>query len=259
METVQEWIDNPHGGVVWWHGMDMLQYLMRNDAAHSAFRNSELDHYRLRYTGFVEQIKDYKFDRERLDITMEQVLSRPRKRNKYRTSVDGDDLDVTSYIETFGEPSPKVWDEPYKIVCERRQAVNVYFESSVPWTSRLQGYIANRQHIAYNIALNCEQDGVPCRIVTCYAVRIPEVKTSIEFHIVIKDFDEPIFPQLWGIFLNNRTANDAWNFVSEMIIGTSDDGNGTVVPFMVQPQDNEDYQLLDLDSCRFMQLKKKAA
>jgi hypothetical protein len=257
METVQEWIDNPHGGVVWFHGMDFLQYVMKNEPRQSAFQNSSLGHYRTNYDNFVSKVKEYRFDRERLSITMEQVLSRPRKRNKYRTSVDGDDLDVDSYIETFGETSPKIWDEPYKIVCERRQAVNVYFECSVPWVSRKQTYIANRQHLAYNIALNCEQDGVPCRIVTCYGVRVSEVKQAIVFHIVIKDFDEPIYPPLWGVFLNNETTNTAVNLLSEMVIGTGQDGNGLVVPFVIQPTENEEFQVLDLKSCEYMQIKKK--
>lgn len=256
MERVQEWIDNPHGGIVWFHGMDLLQHFMKNNPRQSAFRNSPLYHYREWYDDFINQIKEYKFDRERLSIAMEQVLARPRKRNKYRTSVDGDDLDVDSYIETFGESSPKIWDEPFQVECERRQAVNVYFECSVPWMARDQTYIANRQHLAYNVALNCEQDGVPCRIVACYGLKVREVQQPIVFYVVIKDFDEPIYPQLWGAFLNNATTNTTINFLAEMVIGTGQDGNGVVVPFVVQSNDNEEFQVLDPESCEYLQIRR---
>ena len=48
-------------------------------------------------------------------------------------------------------------------------------------------------------------------------------------YLVVKDYDDPIFPGIWSAFKSNRATNNFLNCFMDFIVGTHASGNGTAV------------------------------
>lgn len=256
MQTVQSWIDNPHAGDVWFHGADLLEHLERYDVEHAAFSHKS-DFDRSRQSRFVEQVSAYQPEAVAdFESIREQAAERPRRRNRSRISEDGDDLDVDAYIDALDSGRRDVWIEDVVLVERRADAVEIVFDATVPWSSRRADWMRRRQAEAYKLALQCEQNGTPCRVVAVYANKFRRDELggkAVVFHIVVKDYAEPIFPTLWGAFTDNATCNDMLNLVAETVVGTGLGGNGNCVRFKADIA-NPTYILPDLNT--FMEMPR---
>ena len=100
---------------------------------------------------------------------------------------------------------------------------------------------------AYGIALRAEADGVPCRVIAIHGLEIPEFTgVNAERWMIIKDFNDPIFPGIWGAFKNNATTNTFNNVCEDYLYGTSCPGNGGVRPVDVS-KDFADEEVIILE------------
>lgn len=234
METVKDWIANPHAGEVWVHGLDLLSSLLRFDPGASAFKNApqfdqgELDEFR-------KNIEAYKPDME-LAAAVEEVFSRPRRRSRARLEREGDDLNVDAYLEAGADVAgARVWDVEERVADRKKQAVSVILEGAVAWVDRGGPLMARRQRQAYEVALRCEAEGRPCRVVAAMSIRYLEWEQAVDWFVVIKDYDEPIFPALWGALRDSKTCNTMWRLVSAFVVGSRDKSHGRARAFAPCP------------------------
>lgn len=234
MQTVQSWIDKPQAGDVWFHGADLLEHLERYDVEHAAFDHKS-DFNPSRQRRFVEQVSAYQPEAiADFEAILEQAAERPRRRNRSRISEDGDDLDVDAYIDALDSGRRDVWVEDVVLVERRADAVEIVFDASVPWTRRYADWMRRRQAEAYKLALQCERNGTPCRVVVAFSLHFREDELNdqpLTVHVVVKDYAEPIFPTLWGAFTDNATCNDMLNIFAETVVGTGRAENGCCVRF----------------------------
>ena len=234
MQTVRSWINTPHAGDVWFHGADLLEHLERYDVEHAAF-NHKSDFDRSRQSRFVEQVSAYQPEAiADFEAILEQAAERSRRRNRSRISEDGDDLDVDAYIDALGSGRRDVWVDDIVLVERRADAVEIVFDAAVPWGNRHADWMRRRQMEAYRLALQCEQNGTPCRVVAAFSLRFRKDEMggeAVNFHVAVKDYAEPIFPTLWGAFTDNATCNDMLNIVAETVVGTGRIGNGSCARF----------------------------
>jgi hypothetical protein len=228
METVRNWIASPHGGEVWLHGLDVLGVVLRADAKGcSRPRGGENQP---RDKEHLEDLRDAidQYQRDaRLDQAVADCFSRPRRRSRTILAQDGDDISVEGYIE--GDVR-RLFERPVREEARRKAAVSIVIDGNCSAADRHLNYMESRQAQAYALVMQCERDGRPCRVVvrkeSQYSDR-PELG-MVSWHFVAKDWDEPMFPALWGAFKNNPTTNDFWNCICAFIVGGAPDGNGHV-------------------------------
>lgn len=256
MQTVQSWIDKPQAGDVWFHGADLLEHLERYDVDRAAF-NHKFDFNPSRQRRFVAQVSAYQPEATAdFESILEQAAESPRRRSRSRISEDGDDFDVDAYIDALGSGRRDVWVEDVVRMERRADAVEIVFDAAVPWSRRNADWMRRRQAEAYKLALQCEQDGAPCRVVAAFSLRFRGDELGgrpLNVHVVVKDYAEPIFPTLWGAFTANATCNDMLNIFAETVVGTGHGGNGDCAKFKAAV-DNPTYILPDLNT--FMEMPR---
>lgn len=237
METVREWIAHPHAGEVWVHGLDLLEHILRFDPAGSALKRScrsAIDSTRRYVQEAREAIQKHQHDTALDDAVME-LNSRPRRRSRPRLDVDGDDLNVDAYLEAGQDlAGAKVWDLEERVEDKRKPAVTMVLDVSVPWGMRKDDFIITRQRMAYRIAMACEAEKRPCRIIAAIDAKYPGDFNDeiVKWRIILKDWDEPIFPALWAMFRDNRTTNSAAiNGVAVAVVGCVHEYNGVYGKF----------------------------
>ena len=84
------------------------------------------------------------------------------------------------------------------------------------------------QHKAvYMEALKAEAEGTPLRVIACRTSRIDELEDPYTVYIIVKDWTDPIFPNIWGALKTSETTNDFGNCFQDYITGSHSNTNGT--------------------------------
>lgn len=249
METVAEWIANPHDRPVL-HMADIMEVMLRYDISKSAFRGRKKPS-REYYNEMVQAIDSYRMDRDAYDRIVEEAMSKPRVRMIDHMDTDGDDVDVDAYASQLDEPRPKCFNVRVASRKVRKSALTLVADFAIPYGHRTATYTQKIHKEAYQIALQAEMEGRPCRVVLFSPVNYPELPDYRGIYVV-KDWHEPIFPALWGAFQSNLIGNSALNVLSEIIIGTRCRGNGTPNVKNVPLQHGEEMVIVGKEHSRFI-------
>ncbi|MFP3869032.1 MAG: hypothetical protein ACLFUU_12905 [Desulfobacteraceae bacterium] len=221
MQTAAEYIAKPRGNpenTLWLHGMDALEHILQGDTDQTAFkdRGDSREH-----LNTLKREMETPCPTEDFQEALEEVeFSKPRW--KARASQEGD-FEVEAWLN--GESA--CFTEYFK---DSRQvnAISVVLDMVVPWRERHGAYMAPRHRKVYQIALEAEAQGIPCRVVACFSEKVPEYRKDLRIFLVIKDYDDPIFPGLWGGLKSNLTANAFINCFMDYIVGTRHPNNGNL-------------------------------
>lgn len=234
MLTPEEYItEKPQ--VAWLNGLEVLEHCLNADYRETIYKDphpamGRLDELR-------EELERHSKEDEFSEI--EENVFYEDYHILERSSETGD-LNIDRYLDR----DERCFDEYVKVLQEgEKDAVSVIMDMSIPWTERDAGEMEKRHHDIYKIVLQCEADQIPCRVVAVYGSMIPERKKVLKFYIVIKDYNDPIFPGLWGAFKTNKTTNNFGNVVMDFLVGTEHSGNGTPTPISIG-DDIEDDELI---------------
>lgn len=221
MVTAREFIQNPTSKL-WAHGLEILRHTLKGDWTDTAFKHP-LDPYSSRCLDEMRAELERHMDRDR---EFDELVERTNFRAKRRVSQwdDSGDLEVGAYID---REELCFVDWP-KMEAPQQKGITILIDAAVPWCDRDENYMVEGHKKAYEIAVQAEADGVPCRVVAVYSVAIPEFAKPSVRYIVIKDFHDPIFPGIWGALKSNKTTNNLINTTEDYLVGTRAPGNGSI-------------------------------
>jgi hypothetical protein len=225
-QTIAEYLDNPQP-VAWLHCLDVLEHVMKGDTKNSVFRNPYPS------KEFLPELREELAKHKDVELPTEypetwQPLS---KKWKNKTDVSGD-LDIELYLDRDKkEKHPKCFQNAYRTT-KKKPALNILFEFNVPYSQRKDNYMKLRHKEIYALAYQCEQEGRPCRVLAALSMKLnsgefKEKKNQFTMFMIVKDYHEPIFPGIWGGLKTNSTSNSLINCISDYLLGTYHDGNGS--------------------------------
>jgi hypothetical protein len=237
MVKPEDWIKNPVNSC-WVHGMDALEHIFKGDTQKTAYKFPETagpDHLGELREEMARPLDPGDF----LEVLDLQDYSRPRRRP--RRAPEGD-FDIDDYLAGEREPFTEWVKEPREV-----RALTIILEITVPWGDRTKPYMAPRHKRVYSLALEAENRGIPCRVVAALLIKIPEKREIFRLYAMIKDYADPIFPQLWGGIKTNKAANAFWNSLTDYLVGTRELCNGTASRWDVARDFPEDEEVVLID------------
>lgn len=232
MVTAEEYIKRPTP-LIWMHALDILRHVLKGDTEQTAFK----DNISPNRTCLQELRKDLE-EHLKYDPGFDELVERTNFRAKRRVPMwdDSGDLEVGAYIdreELCFTDYPKV-DRP------DTNGITITFDMFVAWKDRDGDYMIERHRKAYELAVQAEAEGVPCRVIGVVTSKIPEFSETCRCFAVIKDFNDPIFPGIWGALKTNRTTNNFINTIADFLVGTRQCGNWYPTPTFMEREFAED-------------------
>ena len=226
------------------HGLDLLDYVLkgRTESEFTAYGDQKHN---------PEHLRDLKTGMsKRLDIDPEyySIIENSEfvQRKAIRMNSDVGELDIDRYLDKEEQCFIEYRKEqiPY-------DALTILIEIAIPYAERYSDEMKYRHREAYKIAVESELNNRPCRVLGVLAISIPEIAPeTLRCYVIIKDFNDPIFPGIWGALQNNSTTNDLWNVMSDYLIGTECHGNGLAVIFNPRRDFSDDEELVSISSKR---------
>ncbi len=227
LRTPEEWMDNPTNDF-WVHGLAMVSHLLQGRKARRAWDGrykDSTDHVHARDGSFHGGARE---ERRRFNATVEATFKK-KPRFTQRRGFEGD-FDVDGWLERGGlELKPDApqdfFMESVKEPRDDMSTLTIVLDASVPYDHRGDGTMQERHRQSYQLALRAEGDGRPCRVVTFSRQNYPEMD-PLNWLTIVKDFDDPIFPGIWGVFATSIAANAVLNVAANAMFGTKCSGNG---------------------------------
>jgi hypothetical protein len=158
---------------------------------------------------------------EGMKAIFERTLTRKRKRIEVRSQV-GCDIDIAEYIR--GSRTPLI---DYDKTLKPRSSQTIVLDMNIPCNMRDGREMEQRHKLIYRLVASAKNMNKAVRIIGAFSVRISERNESLFFFIVIKDFTDPLFENIWGALKDNATCNDLLNCIMDYLVGTCDWSNGT--------------------------------
>jgi hypothetical protein len=249
MNTVAEWIKHPTPRP-WFHALDVLSHVLKGDEKQTAFKDPVPAAGRVHLDTLRAELERHKEHDKGFDEITERTNFRARRRKA--TWDESGDLETGAFID---KEERCFLDYP-KVDTVQTNGITILIDGALPYQDRHDSYMLERHRKAYEIAIQAEADAVPCRVVFAESLQIPEIDQSMMIYLIIKDFNDPIFPGIWGALKNNTTTNDLINVISDYILGTRAWGNGTHVHGDVA-QDFEAEDVIILDPVKFLNIDPK--
>jgi hypothetical protein len=221
MLTPREWIqDKNRAPYLWVSGLDLFKYLLQGDITQTAYGCTEMsdhDHFGEFKRAMTEHVHDTSFDQIQHD-----VLSRPK--NVYKEiSADTGDLDIGAYV---ANDTKKFTDNQRKRVY--KHALTLVLDFGFNYSERNHDEMNDYHKQVYAVAFKAFSEKRPCRVIAAMAIQCSEIPDGMRYYIVLKDFSEPLYPGVWGVFQNNAYSNSFVNVLQDYILGTHDLANGHV-------------------------------
>lgn len=203
--------------VVWLHGLDLLEHILQGDTEQTFFR-STMDHKDL-----LEQLQEelQKVEEDKFQEINEELGKRKAQFIEFKD--EEGDFDPEAYIE--GDDFVFIEEEKQH---QQGKGLNLFIDLSIPWHDRTKKDMQKRHEQVYSLALERESYNYPTRVIAAYSAKIMEKENPIKVFVVLKDYDDPIFPGLWGGLKNNKTGNCFLNCIQNYFIGTGSMGNGHI-------------------------------
>ena len=222
MNTCQEHLDYfkkydrlPPDNVLWFHGLELMDHLVQGDYEQTFWKHPYPDY------SFLDEMREAMSNRN-VDPRFAEIVE-----NSYCSKEQW--VETWDEVGSFDLDSWLSGNQNCFVEVERQyqlgNAVSVLMSANVPYNDRSDNYMVERQRQVYEIVARCDSENRPVRVIAVLHERLSEVNPLTAFTI-IKDYDDPIFPAIWGCFFDNRTTNAFGNCFSDYMLGTSSIGNG---------------------------------
>jgi hypothetical protein len=206
---------------LWTHALDVLKHVLKGDHKATFFKHNGSERH------FLEELQSYLDGKPKeVDSFLEAKHNAfVQERRWKRFDSECGDLSVNRLLD--GEPRP--FDD-YRKTFVPKPAITIIMDMTVPYGERDGKSVAQRHEQIYKYACEANKEGRPCRVIAAEKCDITEAAGHKSF-IILKDFDDPIFPSIWAAFENNRLANSFINAYMDYFIGTHHYGNGTCMSY----------------------------
>lgn len=236
MLTPQEYI-RKKPELIWMHGLDALKHCLKGDATQTAYGDDKpVVHLlaELKRDLGVHSEYDAKFDEMR-----ETTFIRDFEVNETPSEVG--ELDIDAYINH----DELMFEECIKVEQDNSaEAITVVMDMGIAAAERQGSEMAERHRKIYQLCLKSEADEIPIRVVAAVEIVSNKPAKTFKIFLVIKDYEDPIFPALWGAFKTNETTNTFLNVIMDYLIGIHDKGNGSPVWLNVSHEIRDDEIIL---------------
>ncbi|MBW1799378.1 MAG: hypothetical protein JRJ85_01480 [Deltaproteobacteria bacterium] len=245
MLTPEEYIQKKPD-IAWLYGLDVLEHCLQGDSEKTAYENKDVSWDRL--DGLRAELEKHKKADMMFDEIRENVCLDGLKIEE--VSSETGDLNIERYLDG----NDRCFDEYIKEMNDDAlDGVSVFMDMAIDWSQRNDNQMIARHRRIYEICLECEAANVPCRVIAAAGVDIPELDKPLKLFIVIKDYNDPIFPGLWGAFKTNMSTNDFLNVVMDLLVGTICAGNGAPVPIHVRNAVDEEEEIRIINGERVLE------
>lgn len=219
MQLPQDYVTNglPANQEVWVNGMDLIAHCLKKDTANTLFKDQSPASGWSAWTKALQQPSSVT---DQLQDIYDNAYT--QKASYIETQDDMGDLDVSAFIG--GE---ELCFTSEQSMSGQAAAVSVLFDISVPWGSRDKSYMVERQKAVYSFIAQCDSENRPVQIVGCYSRTFSELEKPVTMFVIIKDYNDSVFPTIWGGLKDNRSTNLFLNVIADYFIGTRQYSNGS--------------------------------
>lgn len=207
--------------VVWVHALDLMEHILKGDPKDVCLEtdlNPDSEHLEDMREGMAERSK--KHDEEFRQLTENSYM--PKKRYFIEKSDAGEFC-----LDAFLNGEEQIFEEPVKKLSQGR-AVTILYDVGVAWSERPLNFMEERHKKVYTVTAEMMSVHRPVRVIAVLGEDCRDVPGICKTFAIIKDFNDPIFPGIWGCFTNNLTTNAWLNSVQDYFVGTTDSWNGTI-------------------------------
>ena len=243
MQTVQDYLNEKVKPlVIFLHALDILDHCMGENpqTAYGDPYGSYQDRHRRDIKAIMDanqEIKDMAFG------DLQDAILAPKPKTTLVDSETGE-IDIDRYLNG----DRLCFDEPVKLP-QQVSSMSLILDMGIPWTERDSDAMVYRHREIYRLALQAENNRIPCRVIAAYGTKIPEKRNPLRVYAVVKDYEDPIFPGIWGALETNATANSFTNIIMDYLVGTRSTGNGK--PTLISVDDDiDDDTILIIDGKR---------
>lgn len=227
--TPDQWIDNPVQDF-WVHGLALVSHILQGRKARRAWNGAYKDNTDLYMSEMVRAMEEHSKKDEGFNEVVEGCYRR-KPRFIQRRGLEGD-FDTDLWLARGGltlEPGAPndFFFEDVKVPRDDASTLTIVIDASIPYADRGTPHMAARHKQAYNLALKAEGEGRPCRVIAFSKLGFAE-RQDVRVITIVKDFDDPVFPGIWGIFSGSTEANAAINVYSNALFGTRSRGNAMI-------------------------------
>ena len=220
MLTPNEYLTNtmPRSNELWINGLDIVSHCLQRDHTQSFYKDDSpaLHHW--------DEWSDAMQDKVKAEDNFDDIYDNayaPKKAWKNINRESGA-LCVSSYLS-----GAKRCFKTRKKLRQTHDALSILIDISIPYCERSQNYMVKRHKAVYELIAQCDSDDRPVQIVGVTSQRIPELKKPLNIFIMVKDYNDSIFPSIWGALKTNETCNSFINVIMDYFVGTSTFGNGS--------------------------------
>jgi hypothetical protein len=240
----KEYINRGCPETVWFYMPDLVSHLFSSDMKNSLHKgNGNISQMEEHKKDLKEEMKKGTHDAEDLNVQAECF---ERKRTHRELDSDSGTFDVERYLDGDERPFMDVFTQEVN-----KTSKTILIEMGASWGERHNEETFRKRHqAAYAEVLKAEATGTPIRVVGCYSASYHEFKVPRKYYAIVKDYTDPIFPEIWGCLRSGTTANDMANLISFTVIGTKSGSNGSPVSFDVDVDFPEDEDLILIDPKR---------
>jgi hypothetical protein len=244
MMTVKDYLSQQCPNTAFLSMPDVLKWTMTHtlkDTLHGG--NGRDDRLEFHQEFIKEAMTETNHDAEDLNAELETYA--PKKRHRERDA-DAGNLDVERYLDGDQKPFIDVFTE-----AAPRPAKTILMEIGANARERddLTTMRQRHRHI-YAEVLKAEAQGEAVRVIAVDVIKYDERPDQLKRFIVIKDYLDPIFPEIWGALKTCACINSFSNLMSYTIFGTHDPGNGHHGPFKIDGDFSDDEELIIIDPKR---------
>jgi hypothetical protein len=231
------WIERHHAGdsprEIWVHALDLLEHVLKMDTDNSFYKTPICGTKKGSVNGgqtYLEHLDEAMQTPPPPDPEFENIMQdcfRKKKKYKLRQSKRGQRFNVGGYISMkAGDKDARPFKKYYKDH-KRETAKTLVFEMCTPYIDRDKDYQRDRHKIIYSVALACEAKNIPCRVVGYLGTDTGRKdEGEYRFFVVIKDYNEKIYPGIWGALQSCATSNSFENSIMNYFVATKATNNG---------------------------------
>lgn len=236
-DDVERFISRNDTNILWAHGLDVLSHVLQGMGAKTLWDKTDDELKEIMVDRHVNLLSEMMKNPPKYDKKFNRIIEntvRPVKKYRPIRTDQGGEFDVELWLERGGFENDGRKDFYLEDIRQVRNdqglPITVIIDGSIPYTERDKPEIMRERHDeAYNIALKSESEGRPCRVIAVGNTEYKETEKNQIFSIIIKDYDDPIFPGIWGAFQDSKVANALGCALGAFIYGTVDSGMGRVL------------------------------
>lgn len=241
LTTIEQWLKDPTP-TLWCDIRSLVPHILKEDTNLSLHKTPIYKKYGSGDNTYIRIVRDAMENHQIPTSYRKTILNswNPQRKRKERKSDDGD-FCLDRYLD--GDPEP--FTETVKFYSPK-PAVNIVFDCAVRSYDVTKTYMEERHKRAFALANECESMRVPCRILAAWRSQYlsREYPSTITWFFVIKDYDGPIYPGIWGVLATNKSTNAFTNCVSNYVVGTARPANAYLPTWNVSPYIKKDERIV---------------